>query len=63
MVIKVDAPVTPVEQQFRMSFEESVLVDKIFVALGRVAAIRVTRAFTKCDLRSAYMYVNSLKGK
>lgn len=60
MSIKVLAPVEPPKGDTYISDGEAVLIRKIAIAFGRVDAVRVARAFAKCDLRSAVEYVDSI---
>lgn len=61
MTITVLPPVQPsTTQNFIISHEESELIRKNCIHFGKVAAVRITRAFAKCDLKTAYDYVNSL---
>lgn len=62
MSIVVLPPVQPSKTMyFTISHEESELIKKNYIAFGKVPAIRLTRAFAKCDLASAVEYVNSIK--
>lgn len=61
MPITVLPPVQPsTTQNFIISHEESELIKKNLTAFGMIAAVRITRAFAKCDLKTAVDYVNSL---
>jgi hypothetical protein len=59
MSIKI-IPETKMNISFWISKVEADLVTQIKKAFGRVAAVRVARAFAKSDLKSAIEYVDSI---
>lgn len=48
------------DELFHISFEEAVIVQHVYTHLGKVAAVRIVRAFAKCGLHDAVNYVNTL---
>ena len=61
MSISVLPPVSFQNKTFTISHEECELIRKIYRSFGRVAAIRVTRAFAKCDLRTAIEFTREFE--
>ena len=60
-MIVVDKPAQEPEKYYSMSHGESEIVAEVLHKIGKIAAIRVARAFAKSDLSSAIKYVRELQ--